>query len=175
MVDGLEAQLNAYIREHRQRGIFVDTNVLLLLLVARYQPAFVGQGRLSKYMAKDATLLADFVGRFQQVLTTAHVLAETSNLAGQMFTGRVKEAFFARIHPLFCSSHAERLVHCGVEGEGIDLAIFVHLGLTDAGVVSVVKSNCLLLTDDLDLYLSALRQGAPAINFTHMREVAGLL
>ena len=40
-------------------------------------------------------------------------------------------------------------------------------------LASLVQSNHLLLTDDLDLYIAAVSSGGNAINFTHMREAAG--
>lgn len=45
--------------------------------------------------------------------------------------------------------------------------------LIDAGLTSLVQMNTLLLTDDLDLYISAVSIGGDAINFTHVREAAG--
>jgi len=62
-----------------------------------------------------------------------------------------------------------------VDGLALDESIFVRLGFTDASIAATVGQQHLLLTDDLDLYLAAQAQGAPAINFTHMREAAGLL
>ena len=62
-----------------------------------------------------------------------------------------------------------------MDGSGIEEAIFVRLGLTDASLVATVNSGRLLLTDDLDLHCAVTGQESPSINFTHMREAAGLL
>ena len=53
------------------------------------------------------------------------------------------------------------------------LSIPMSCWLTDAGLTSLVQANTLLLTDDLDLYVSAVSAGGDAINFTHMHEAAG--
>jgi hypothetical protein len=65
------------------------------------------------------------------------------------------------------------LKSCHVDGPAIDADLFARLGLTDAGLTSLVQTNTFLLTDDLDLYISAVSTGGDAINFTHMREAAG--
>ena len=61
---------------------------------------------------------------------------------------------------------------CPVDGPRIDPAAFARLGLTDAGLNTLVRADSLLLTDDLDLYVMAAMSG-DALNFTHMREAAG--
>lgn len=175
MSSPLADRLIAYIQTHRDGGILLDTNVLLLLLVAQFRPALIGRKRLEKYTLEDAQLLCDFVGKFSRILTTSHILAETSNLAAQAMTGRLKDEFFARVFSLFCSDQRDALHQCPIEANGIDKAIFIRLGLTDAGLVAAVNGDKLLLTDDLDLYLAALAKGTPTINFTHMREIFGLL
>jgi hypothetical protein len=53
------------------------------------------------------------------------------------------------------------------------MKVFAELGLTDAGLASLVRGNILLLTDDLDLYVTAASTGGDVVNFTHMREAAG--
>ena len=86
-----------------------------------------------------------------------------------------KQALFRRLFPLFGASPPEGFHRCSVDGLALDESIFVRLGFTDASIAATVGQQHLLLTDDLDLYLAAQAQGAPAINFTHMREAAGLL
>jgi len=175
MNSALEERLAEYIRTHRDDGILLDTNVLVLLLAANFDKQLVGGKRLEKYAVEDAELLTQYVACFDRVLTTPHILAETSNLAAQILSGKQKKEFFARLFPLFCSVGKEALWQCQVSDVVIDQPIFVQLGLTDAVIAATVDANRLLLTDDLDLHLAACSKGAPSINFTHMREAAGLL
>jgi hypothetical protein len=171
----LAAQLEVHVRSHKSDGILLDTNVLVLLLLGSFQPGLIGGKRLEKYAIQDAELLANYVGNFSRILTTSHILAETSNLAAQVLTGKWKTDFFTRIFPLFCTDRQDALRQCEVVCGGINDAVFIQLGLTDAAVVAAIDVNRLLLTDDLDLHLAALAKGAHSINFTHMREAAGLL
>ena len=52
---------------------------------------------------------------------------------------------------------------------------FARLGLTDAVLLASAHVNVALWTDDHDLYLAALRQKTPFVNFTHLRRSRGLL
>lgn len=171
----LAAQLEGYVRSHRSDGILLDTNVLVLLLLSSFQPGLIGGKRLEKYAIQDAELLANYVRNFNRILTTSHILAETSNLAAQVLTGKRKTDFFTRMFPLFCTDHQDAFHQCEIGGGAINDAVFIQLGLTDAAIVAAIDVNRLLLTDDLDLHLAAIAKGAPSINFTHMREAAGLL
>jgi predicted nucleic acid-binding protein len=169
---GLEQRLLALIRKHGKRGILVDTNVFLLYLFGQYHPSAIGRKRLERYSLEDADLIIQFLGRFRRILATQHVLAETSNLARQIITGSQQRELSLRLHPLFCLDTPVSL-HCReIRGPSINVEVFVRLGLTDAGLTSLVNADVLLLTDDLDLYLAANSSG-DAINFTHMREAAG--
>jgi hypothetical protein len=175
MSTGLELQLQAHLQRHRDDGILLDTNVLLLWLIAQFKPDLIGGKRLEKYTDGDAQLLSDFVRQFQRVLTTHHILTETSNLAAQALTGRLKAEFFERLYPLFCLQSAPEFHTCQTDAKTVDGVTFIRLGFTDANITAIVHAERLLLTDDLDLHLAACAKGADSINFTHMREAAGLL
>ena len=175
MTIGLKAELATHLRRHRDEGILLDTNVLLLLWLATFDPRLIGGKRLEKYTPDDVELLAGYVGQFKRILTTSTILTETSNLAAQVLSGQRKQTLFRRLFPLFGASPPDDFHHCSVDGLTLDESIFVRLGFTDASIAATVGTQHLLLTDDLDLYLATQAQGAPAINFTHMREAAGLL
>ena len=100
MSSSFATQLAEYIRRYKNDGILLDTNVLLLLLFAKFQPSMIGGKRLEKYAFEDAQLLANYVDCFSRILTTPHILAETSNLAAQVLTGKKKTEFFYKIFPL---------------------------------------------------------------------------
>lgn len=164
-----------YVKNHAETGIFLDTNVLLLFLVNQFMPRLIGIERLKAYRQCDADLLTGFVGRFARVLTTPHVLAETSNFARQMVKGRLQTEFLGWLHPLFCAQGQRSFSQTTPDGHDIDKHLFARLGLTDAALVASANIRNLLLPADLDLHVATLTQGGHSINFTHMREAAGLL
>lgn len=175
MSPSLEDQLVLYVRTHAEDGILLDTNVLLLLLIAQFDPALIGRERLRAYEQRDADLLNRFVSSFRRILTTSHVLAETSNFARQMVKGRRQAQFFEWLHPIFCSEGSRALTQTTVAGTEIDARLFVRMGLTDSGLAASAATRRLLLTADLDLHVATVSQGGHSINFTHMREAAGFL
>ncbi|MBX9900350.1 MAG: hypothetical protein K2Y28_06150 [Burkholderiaceae bacterium] len=168
-------QLGVFVARHRNRGILLDTNILLLFISARYQPSMIGNKRLQAYTGEDGDLLIQFVQRFGRILTTQHVLAETNNLTRQIVKGRLHESLSDEMHPLFCLNLPTSFEQCTIDGKNIDRRLFGRLGLTDSALASVVQTNQLLLTADLDLYTAVVSDGGDAINFNHMREAAGLL
>ena len=101
-MSSLEQQLLKLVSKHGARGILIDTNVLLLYLFGNLLPSAIGQKRLSTYGIEDAELVSQFVARFAQILTTQHVLAETSNLARQIVGGRLRYEMSLQLHSLFC-------------------------------------------------------------------------
>jgi hypothetical protein len=171
----LDTRLRAFVSKHKLQGILLDTNVLLLFLFATHMPTLIGTSRLAKYGERDGKLLVNYIRQFNQILTTPHVLAETSNLARQIVRGKWRSELSSNLYPLFCLTHPNSFEQCVVDGQNIDIDIdlFGKLGFTDSGLVTLAQTERLLLTDDLDLYIAATTSGGDAIQFTHMREAAG--
>ena len=171
----LDDRLRVFVSQHKTQGILLDTNVLLLLLFATHQPDKIGGKRLEKYGENDGELLVSYIKQFGRILTTQHVLAETSNLVRQIVSGRLSSELSKKLHPLFCLNQPNSFEQCAVDGGSIDIDLFSQLGLTDSGLAALVQTKRLLLTDDLDLYRATISRGGDAINFTHMREAAGIV
>lgn len=170
----LEQHLIAYAQKYRSTGVMLDTNLLLLYVFSRFSRDMIGVGRLAAYDSDSADLLLQYLARFEHILTTAHVLAETSNLARQMVKGRKWQAMCEAVFPLFCLPEPSGLKQVGVTTETLDPRNFSLLGLTDAALAQSAGAH-LLLTADFDLYCTVVSVGNDAVNFTHMREAAGLL
>jgi hypothetical protein len=175
MNSGMQGQLQSFIREHSHSGVLLDANVLLLLWAYQFDPQLIGGKKLEKYTPEDAVLLANYVSRFHRILTTSSILTEVSNLAGLMLSGKKKAQLFECMYAFFNGAGIDGVRHCTLHGLELPVQTFVQLGYTDASIISVAKTPHFLLTDDLDLYLDAQAQQIPTINFTHMREAAGLL
>ncbi|MBC7698375.1 MAG: hypothetical protein H7Z70_08430 [Bacteroidia bacterium] len=167
--------LNSHVNKHRENGIFLDTNVLLLFIFALHQPSKIGFKRLEKYNREDGQLLVNFVSEFKRILTTPHVLAETSNLARQISKGEDGKKLASFLYPLFFNIAENSFVELNTIEISVDEKIFGKLGLTDSCIATLAKNRQLLLTDDLDLFLAALANNGHAINFTHMRVAAATI
>lgn len=172
----IENTLLKLIVKHRANGILLDTNVLLLFIFAINQPNMIGKKRLEKYLPADGELLVRIVTEFDRILTTTHVLAETSNLIRQIVKDRLQAELLLSLHPMFCLSVPESYTQIPIDGSNIDVTTFTKLGLTDSALASLVNSeDRLLLTDDFDLYMAANKTGENVINFTHLREASGIV
>lgn len=170
----LQQHLVEYANKYRSTGAILDTNLLLLYVFSRFSPDMIGIGRLAAYDSDSADLLLQYLEHFERILVTAHVLAETSNLARQLVKGRKWQAMCEAVFPLFCLPGQSALKPVGVSTETIDPGDFSKLGLTDAALAQSAATH-LLLTADLDLYCAVVSAGNDAVNFNHMREAAGLL
>ena len=158
----------ALIQKHRGRGVLVDSNLLVLLLVGTVNRRRIEQfKRTQSFTADDFDTLQGLVRWFgPRLLTTPHVLSQVSDLADlpgdegptvrMLLKGRI-EAAEERYN-----SARELAAH----------PLFRRLGLADAAIATICESGILILTSDLDLFLALQDRGLDALNFNHIRPLA---
>ena len=153
-------QATEYIRRYRDKGILLDTNLLVLYFVGLHDRNLVGvHKRVTKYIPEDYDQLIALLARFRTVATTPHILAETSNLLDESLRALLGVAV-----PEFAERYTEgRIVIQDVH--------FARLGLTDCAIADVAANQFLVITDDLPLYLMLERRGIEALNFTYLRPI----
>jgi rRNA-processing protein FCF1 len=116
---------------------------MLLLAVGLWNPqAIKTHKRLSDFTAGDFDLLRNYLGAFDRLLTTPHVLTEVSNLAGAAF-GQSRIAIFQQIASL-CDTLEEHTMAADILTKRPEFSIF---GLTDAAL-SLLSAETALLTQD---------------------------
>lgn len=151
--------------EQSGRRVLVDTNLLLVLLVGAVdRTAITSFKRTRAYTPDDFDLLNAFVGRYQQVVVTPHVLTEASNLLGQLqpnLRGPARRVVAQLVPKL--------LEEVAPSSELVAEPLFTRLGLTDAAIARTSRGSVTVLTDDLDLYDALARQGGDVVNFNHVR------
>lgn len=153
------------LRRHRRAGVLVDTNILLLLVVGSYDRAPVPRfKRTAQYTVEDFDLAMRLTRRFARVVTTAGILTEVSNLAGQL-GGAARAACFA-VFARNIQLLDERPVDSAAVARTPE---FVRFGLTDAAILAVAQGGYLVLTDDLRLSGYLASRDLPVLNFTHLR------
>ena len=157
----------ALIEKHQAKGVLVDSNLLVLLLVGRVNTArILDCKRTGDFTIADFDLLRNLITWFGKLIGTPHVLSQVSDLAE--LTGKDQE----RIRHLF------KLVVDQIEefyDSSRDLVahpLFQRLGLTDAAIASIANRGILVLTADVTLQLALQRRGADALNFNHVRQLA---
>ena len=163
----MNASVPHLIQRHRSSGIVVDTNLLLLYLIGRFdQTAITTFKRTNKYAPEDFALLFRLLGSFRRVLTTPHVLTEVTDLA-ETFNRQRGFGFFRRLQSEI-RAFAE---HCLASKDVSSTHCFLEFGLADATLKELARQDRLILTDELPLYLHLARERLPVINFTHLRTI----
>ena len=149
-------------------GLFVDANLLVLLVVGWTGRDLIGKHRrLRDYRAEDYDILLDLIGRFEKVFVTPNTLTEASNLLAQ-HRDPEKTLFFDTLR--FIIQETEEVVIASAVAS--NNPTFGRLGLTDAVLMEAISETTPLLTVDLDLYLAALNEGQKtAVNFNHLRNL----
>jgi hypothetical protein len=152
------------LAKHAGNGLFVDTNLLLLYIVGKYDRRRIESfKRTLSYTLRDFQRLGWLIGRFERLWTTPNVMTEVDNL-GRQLPEREWPGFLGAFadHAVLLREEVVPTVRA-TKRKGFD-----RLGLCDSVTVSTGQ-EFLLLSDDLGLYLEALKAGIDAINFNHLR------
>ncbi len=149
-----------------ENGLLIDSNLLVLFTVGTVNPVRIPSfKRTSRYDRDAFDLLVRVMSRYDQIYTVAHVMAEVSNLTDLNGQERLQaRRILATTVALFEEPHV-------ASSEAAGAAPYEDLGLADSAISIVARqTKCSVLTDDLGLYLSLLREDLPAVNFTHLRQ-----
>ncbi len=153
------------LSRYRSRGLLIDTNLLLLYFVGAYDPDRISKfKRTLIFTVEDFNTLSSIIRYFGKVVTTPNILTEVSNLSNQL-PEDVKLKYYSEF-----TKQAAGLDEQYTAAEAIcSLEHFKKFGLTDSGIINMVKDKYLVLTDDFRLsnYLQSV--GIDVINFNHIR------
>jgi len=149
---------------YRSKGV-IDTNLLLLFVVGAFDRKEIGRfRRTTKFLPEDFDLLVRFMGFFQSVVTTPHILTEVSNLAGQI-GDHVKGGVFAKLAQGVVEFQEEHVSTVELTTQ----PSFVRFGVTDTAVLHHARGRFLVLTDDFPLSQYLQHHGVDVVNFNHLR------
>jgi hypothetical protein len=157
--------MNQYIEymitEYKTKEIVVDTNLLLLLLIGRYDIHLISKfKRTVTYSTDDYLLLEKLISHFPGIITSPNILTEISNLSDG-----ISQEYFATFAQQVKTFNEQIIPSSDISAE----PIFLKLGLTDAGISIFAKNNHLIVTVDLPLANFLETSGLPVINFNHIR------
>jgi predicted nucleic acid-binding protein len=153
------------------KGLLLDTNLLLLLVVGLANEAWIeAHKKLDAYNLLDYEVLRNFITNFETLCVTPNTLTECSNLSRQI-KGDAKRGISLTLGKLIRSVtelHVRSIEIC--EGEDC-----LRLGLTDAVLLALMKQDMTLLTADHDLYQAACGIDPDrATNFNHLPHRSGI-
>lgn len=153
------------IARYKQKGILIDTNLLLLYFIGRFNPSQITKfKRTAKFTTDDFRILLFVFKEFHKVVTTPNILTEVSNLSSQL-PDNIKQAFyseFANQISSFDEKYTPSISICSQDH-------FIKFGLTDSGIIESAANEHLILTDDFKLANFLENKKAAVINFNHIR------
>jgi rRNA-processing protein FCF1 len=162
------------IESYRQRGILIDTNILLLWFVGSVNRQRISKfNRTEKFTPEDYDLLLRLLEYFfPKIVTTPNILTEVNSLANQIGEPERSQCF-ARLAEVAGILEEHYIKSAAVAG----INSFTRFGLTDCGILELARSGThskgnryLVLTDDLKLATYLQSSGVDVINFNHLRD-----
>ncbi len=155
----------ALVQKYRQKGILVDTSLLVAYVIGTLGVRHLVNCRATKHFTQDDFgLLVGILGRFTNVVTTTHVLTEVSNLAGKLpksLHDNFRLVFLKAINQLSEQSLPAKKIASDND--------FINFGITDTAIRLISPGSYLVLTDDLPLFGLLGKRGVDVVNFNHLR------
>jgi hypothetical protein len=150
------------LHKYRSRGIVIDTNLMLLLVVGTYNIRRIGSfKRTLKYNEQIFRIVLAIVERFEQRFVTPNVMTEVDNLARQMRDDEwpALAATFRSLMPALIEVYSASITLIGSD-------FYVPLGLTDCSVAA--SNDALIFTDDLPFAARMANAGRDVLNLSHL-------
>ena len=144
-------------------GIYIDSNLLVLLVLGEVDVRLVGKHPLVRQFTPfGLATLWRFIESIPKVFLTPNTLTETSNLLGKS-----KEFRSVLRAVIGLDKGQETFVRSQVAANNRK---FIDVGLTDAALLESASSTRPLITADFDLYGMATAKGdGVAYNFMHFQ------
>ncbi len=153
------------MNRYRNKGIVIDTNILLLLIVGTANRKRISQfKRTQQFLPEDYDLLIKLINLFPKIIITPNILTEVNSLTNQIGEPERSKCFaiFAQL-----ISEIEEIALSSqeiVKNNG-----FIKFGLTDCGILELSQNQYLVLTDDFKLFNYLQKLGIDSINFNYLR------
>ncbi len=151
------------------KGILIDTNLLIVLLVGNIDPRMVGKfSSTNHYSRDDYERIRDVLVHFNRFIILPQVLTEAGNLLKRNCpTARTLQDLHLELL---------RFVHSDAVHEARSLSrritthhAFTHLGYADAAILHAAGEKYLIFTDDGPLQGFAWNAGAGVLPFGWLR------
>ena len=154
----------ALIQKHRGKGVLVDTNLLVLLLVGAVNRRRIQNfKRTGDFTVQDFDLLTCLLDWFGKLIATPHVLSQVSDLTD--LTGTE----LTRVRAVFKTLVEEIEECCDTSRILVANPLFARFGLTDSAIATVCSRGILVLTTDVRLQLALQERDIDALNFNDIR------
>ena len=156
MTNNLEELINKY----RDKGIFVDSELLILYIVGSTNHRLLGNTKItSNFDENDFILVTEVLDAFKHRITSPHILTEVSDLLGET------NEFHHTLQKFIEFADEKNLPSIEIaKGDS-----FLKLGLADSAIIEISKDSYLVFTDDQDLYGYLANIGIDAVKFSLLK------
>lgn len=152
------------LAKYRSKGVLVDTNLMLLMVVGSYAPERITTfKRTQQYRPEDYLLLLRILKYFERRITTPNILTEVDNLARQL-PEHEHQAMSSVLSDLVRTLFE---VHRPA-ADATQVALYSTVGLTDC-ITIYLSSEVLVITDDFQLSNRISSLGRDSLNINHIR------
>ena len=153
------------LQKYKNRGILVDTNLLLVYFLGSFNPKLIPNYKKTKsYTFEDFDVLSRFFKYFNRLLTTPNILTEVSNLSSAL-EDHIRQKYFKKFKSMITILN-EKIV---MSRRAAENKYFEKYGLTDAVIIELSKKQYLVITDDYKLSSLLHSINIDVINFNHIR------
>jgi len=163
--------IKRYIIRDRPEGLIIDTNLLILFLIGKFEVEFIDKCKLTcnNYSRDDYNLLCQIIKLFKKVIITPHVITEISNLSRKaIIDEKLINYFKIFIEFLKTPSLEERNISLETFF-GIKINYISSFGFTDMAIYELSKNNNFaIITDDGPFYQFSSDK-TPTIKFQHIK------
>lgn len=150
------------VQKYANKGIVIDTNVLLLLLVGFMDATYIENFKETAiFSIDDYETLTTIIEPFSTIITTPSILTEVSNLL-ERFKGAKREELLQNFAYAIRNSFIE-VRH--VSAELAENSYFQEFGLADTAIATLAKEGYLVITIDRPLLGLLARLKLDVINF----------
>ncbi|CAN5367153.1 hypothetical protein BH20ACI1_BH20ACI1_15430 [soil metagenome] len=152
--------LSQLVGKYKKKGIFVDSEILLLFIVGTKDPNLIGNfGRTAKFDENDFILVSSFIDYFYLKITSPHILTEVSDLLGESNDFQfILKTYINIAEEVFLPSKNV------AKSES-----FLKFGLADSAIIEVSKNSYLIFTADNRFYGYLSNMGIDAVNFNLLK------
>lgn len=144
-----------FASKRNREGIILDTVVLLLYLVGKYDIQCIKSFEPTHHYEKeDFDLLIKLIKPFKKIIVTPHIIAEVSNISlRHMKNARLQQYLCVLVDQLKDKNITDERHIYFDNWQDKTIGRLVAFGFTDMGIYEVSKENNLpIITDDQELY-----------------------
>jgi hypothetical protein len=152
--------------KYRNKGILVDTNLLLLLVVGHYDSERIPRfPRTNQFTSEDFRLVQTIVNFFLTRITTPNILTEVDNLIRQAVPRNEHQAMSTIMQTIINTQFEIHIPSANVASN----PLYGALGLADCATL-MCPPDRLVLTDDFPLSNRLSHVGRDVLNINHIRK-----